>query len=156
MEWGACCDYLYPPEDHYLKLILVHACIRSEMVPVQSSDKPNLLHSTAAGCCFSFFLFLLYLSLSNALSTPFTLQTSGSLGLQATTDVCACTHIKYDHADLLAHGTRLDFQYGFVSQHSVPSFLPLSILPPVSVNVIKLVGLFSLRFFFSSSFCILS
>ncbi len=51
------------------------------------------------------------------------------------------THARCDHADLLARRTRLDFQYGFVLQHSAPSLRPPSILPPVSVNVIRLVCL---------------
>lgn len=38
------------------------------------------------------------------------------------------------HVDLSAGRTRLDFQYGFVLQHST-----LSLRPPVSVNVISLV-----------------
>lgn len=56
------------------------------------------------------------------------------------------THI-YTHMQTVAtltfldHETRLDFQYGFVFQPSAPSFLPFCILPPVGVNVIKLVCL---------------
>lgn len=77
-------------------------------------------------------------SLSNALSTSFLLG-----GLQwprpvKYKDTHARTHTRAGcgHVDLSAHRTRLDFQYGFVLQHST-----LPVRPPVSVNVIRHVRL---------------
>lgn len=66
-------------------------------------------------------------------SASFVFRASSDLNLLNTkTHIHSCR----GHADLLAHRMRLDFQFGFVLQLSL-----LSTLPPVSVNVIRLVCL---------------
>lgn len=95
----------------------------------------------------------LSLCLSNALSTSFLFGVSGGLNLLSakTHTHTHTTRALRGRVDLLAGRMRLDFQYGFVLQHSVRS-----IPPPVSVNVIRLLRLLPVCSLYSFLFFVLS